>query len=582
MTNPHTSHSPSSDSRQGAVLPAVLMLLVLLAFITGAFMYNAHTAVRTSKRWKESDQCLLAIQSTLEEVKYAVYQSFETNFNNRARQWRSIAWFSNSTATTVGDTSAFVTKSEYNYYGATVKVAIARSTSTSFESMTNALYGEVTVYATGTLNGLERSICEVFRIGLQRAPIFDYAYFINNWGWFYGATITSHGDVRANGNFSMRYGPTVNGDTYAAVNPAYGAAGNNSGTRNNWNTTKYHSDAPNAARPTNPTDPSDPGGTSWNMGYDPNTTDYSYYQSLDMPYLADLSDYEWYSSNLNGTVVQDGVTIVSNIYNGPGPDGTNGTPDDGTLILDGTSNTLTVTGPVVVKGDVIIKGKVTGKGCIYAGRNVHIAGNVIAQNPPSWSKPDSNPEQTKVLNENKDMVGLAAKGNVILGNYASPNYNWYDRVKNWADVGDYEIEPSDADIGYATYTNSDGKVYFDGDYRALDGGTRFQDDGSIATNRRFYECCLSYSNFNDFADQDLNRIDAVLYNNHAQMGYVGITDNFVVNGSMVGRDDVISFDKGVILNWDIRLGSRSPEGIDTFFLPLTLAEPVTRQWREVP
>ena len=52
---------------------------------------------------------------------------------------------------------------------------------------------------------------------------------------------------------------------------------------------------------------------------------------------------------------------------------------------------------------------------------------------------------------------------------------------------------------------------------------------------------------------------------------------------MVGRDDVIWFNKAVTMNWDIRLGSRSHEGMDTyFFFPLTLAPPETKRWREVP
>ena len=48
--------------------------------------------------------------------------------------------------------------------------------------------------------------------------VFDYCYFLNNWGWFWGEKITAHGDIRSNFNFDFRYSPTVNGHIYASGN----------------------------------------------------------------------------------------------------------------------------------------------------------------------------------------------------------------------------------------------------------------------------------------------------------------------------------------------------------------------------
>ena len=50
------------------------------------------------------------------------------------------------------------------------------------------------------------------RFALMRSRVFDNAYFVNNYGWFQGSSITANGDVRANGNLYLDSGCTVNGD----------------------------------------------------------------------------------------------------------------------------------------------------------------------------------------------------------------------------------------------------------------------------------------------------------------------------------------------------------------------------------
>src|SRR6185503_11191857 len=39
--------------------------------------------------------------------------------------------------------------------------------------------------------------------------VFDYEYFLNNWGWWWGGSLSGNGDNRANWDFDFRYGPTV-------------------------------------------------------------------------------------------------------------------------------------------------------------------------------------------------------------------------------------------------------------------------------------------------------------------------------------------------------------------------------------
>lgn len=119
----------------------------------------------------------------------------------------------------------------------------------------------------------------------------------------------------------------------------------------------------------------------------------------EIPYLGNLDFYqtlaaEQDSSLLYATPGPDGrygtmddaraPAPVRHLY--AGPDGTPGTADDDMpLVLVGTAtNPIVIDGPVIVPGDVIIKGVVAGRGTIYAGRNIHIVGEISYQSPPQW------------------------------------------------------------------------------------------------------------------------------------------------------------------------------------------------------
>ncbi len=60
------------------------------------------------------------------------------------------------------------------------------------------------------------------RFELTRSQVFDYTYFVNNYGWMDGFNqndLIVNGDMRANGNFNFLNGsPTVNGSVYANNN----------------------------------------------------------------------------------------------------------------------------------------------------------------------------------------------------------------------------------------------------------------------------------------------------------------------------------------------------------------------------
>jgi hypothetical protein len=575
-------------------MPTALTILIVVGMMAGSMMHFAQTGFRMATRWRAQDQCLLAAQAAIEAAKFGINEQFKGFFTDQVQSGQSVSWFDTlewfdepelPPKNRIGPAGyRYTLPSDTNIFGATVSVTV-----TEVRTNESVYYvsKDIVMVASSRLDNVSRVIEEVVRYGLEMSRIFDYSYFINNFGWFWGSGVTSHGDVRANGNMSLNDRATVNGDAFAAPNSEIGAAGivsMSGGLWRNWSRDKYMADAPEYARPLNPPNT----GTNrivWPMGYDTNTTAHSYYHELDMPFLGDLKTYEIFASNYNGRIRQDfgaGLeTIVSNVYSGFGPDGTNGTPDDGTMILIGTEDEpVHVDGPVVIEGDVIIRGYFTGQGCIYAGRNIHIAGDVLYQDPPVWTKPDDDPTQTATINSAKDLVGFVAKGNVIMGDYTTKT--WRNRTSNYIKPSfthGYATDPSDYHLGYDSDWNTNNGYYFNGNYTAYDGG--YKDDGwGSPTPRRFYESSISDALFSSLAQQYIDRIDGIFYNNHLLSGTV---DDYEVNGSLVARDEAIIYSTKVVMNWDIRLGSRSREFIPNFvYFPQTLRMAETVRWREIP
>ena len=93
----------------------------------------------------------------------------------------------------------------------------------------------------------QKVVDTTYTFQLSRSEVFDYAYFVNNYGWMSGfgpSTLIVNGDMRANGNFNFSGGsPTVNGSVYACMNsklsPA--SAGFVTGTPVKWTTAQYAS-----------------------------------------------------------------------------------------------------------------------------------------------------------------------------------------------------------------------------------------------------------------------------------------------------------------------------------------------------
>jgi len=425
---------------------------------------------------------------------------------------------------------------------------------------------DITLVSAATVNNISETVTMVIRYQLTSSDVFDYAYFVNNYGWFWGGGITSQGDVRSNGDFNFRGNPKVNGDVYASENSDLSASGDIIGSNRNDNLDYYRNHADSQARPTDPTaDPQDIDGDGvdeqfpYPHGYDGESGGLSEQEVLAMPYLGDLGYYKSLATSKSGTIKQGGVTLANNVL------------DDNIVLVGTASSPIVIDGPVVVTGDVLIRGVVSGQGTIFSGRNTHIIGDITYENPPAWPKPDTTPGATDTTNASRDFLGLATKGNVIVGDYT--RRDWQRTVGRYLKppfTQGYQTDSTDSAIGYDSDGMSGNGYWFDGNYTGNDGGTK--EDGS---NRKYYESSYRDSYVQSIAQpsNQIRKVEAVTYTNHA---FSGRTGRFTMNGSIVSRDEAIVATGSITMNYDLRAKNRGKD----FYLPRALDLPHIQYFRK--
>lgn len=381
------------------------------------------------------------------------------------------------------------------------------------------------------------------------APVFDYAYFVNNWGWFYGGGITANGDVRSNGRFDFRYGPRVNGEIYAGQDigiDGYGIKGK--------------------------------GGDAANR--------HANYPVLAMPNLQDMSYYENIATAQGGTVTIDGVTVINGVYG-------DNTGETGNIVLVGTpSAPIVLNGPVVVRNDVIISGTVDGQGTIYSGRNIYIAKDLRYKNAPSSPRPASdNPTVVDgwvEANKDKDLLGLAAKENIVVGDYTKTGHYGYSGGDQWYADG-YIFSMGNEDVGEdgipGTYDTGESDGTFEQAYEDLDGDGTFDGNytwSNIETNvpvSQFSNLPAGVTTFSQLSSNAINTIEGVLYTNHAIPGRLGNGAKF--NGAMVSKDEALVYSNTLVFNYDERIKSKyraNPNWLIDVKLPVSTKTSIIRWW----
>lgn len=554
-------------NKKGMALITVYMVVAIILSFAGIYFSRSFHEHRFSQRHKDTLRAYYAAEAGVNLVAMDIYNEFNRLDGPNNRNLAALQAF---LLTYINDPNNLPRTGNIEDCRYRIQAPSSNSIIVVDEGMLLRLIS--TGVAPHMASTVSKTIAVTVSYRMRPSPIFDYAYFINNFGWLWGGGITVNGDVRSNGNFSFSGNPMVNGDIYASLNPDLGALGTITGNSRSQDIAQYQNQAPATARPTNPTNPADPENTAYEAGYDGTSTRYPGQDVLPMPFLGDLTQYRDLAIARNGQVSQGGNVLINNVYDGAGPDGIAGTADDGSVILIGTSaNPIVINGPVVVEEDVVIRGVVSGQGTIYSGRNTHIIGDITYSNGPSWPKPDATPQATAQDNSTRDFLGLATKGNVIIGDYT--RNDWQGTCGRYLKppfTQGYEADSTDAPLGYDSDGDPSNGYWFDGDYTSHDGGIK-DDGGGGSVPRRYYESSLSDAVIRAISasSNQIRNVNGVLYTNHAFAGRVG---SFTLNGTIISRDEAIIYSGSIGINYDVRAHGVGIESID-IFLPRDLDLP---------
>jgi hypothetical protein len=409
---------------------------------------------------------------------------------------------------------------------------------------TNAAANVFTVQATAVVRDKVRTLLATIK---KEPPskVFDYEYFLNNWGWWWGSTITGNGDNRSNWDFDFRFSPTVNGHVTASGE----IAGNNV--------------------PINPFDqPSVP--LNGLAKSDPLAYLKDGSERVKMPNLKDMSEYSALAA-LKGGVLTVGTTVINGTHTNAAQPG---------LYLVGTAaNPIVINGPVVIPGDVVISGKITGKGTLYVGGNLYVAGDMTYANSADYSTPPENmadaARDSWVANSaSKDLIAFAVRESVLGGNVNSSQWK-----SACYDPSVYGLKFVGAEAGLGADgiqgTGDDGIAYRDTDSNGVADSAWYDADGDgvVDANYNYNDLKVESSkiskiqgyptdissgdpvSFDSVASNNFNRMDGVFYCNHA-LALRSTKSGFIGNGAFICRDEAMVFSGWLKFNYDSRLHSR--------------------------
>jgi len=449
----------------------------------------------------------------------------------------------------------------------------------------------ITLRSTGWVDGnnngqkdageTSKTVVYKIRFGLDRSKVFDYAYFVNNYGWMTGFNANDlivNGDMRANGNFDFSSGiPTINGSVYASPNSKLipSAVGLVNITPTQWTNAYYNSVATIRARQAyDPSIHGSRGSAQYELwrdliydnsaqmvngrpsgavigdvngtkSYSGTLLDPTPMEELPMPDLSDLSYYQKLSKDyldqkqtfLDGTPnpyynqeafieTWDGSKYVRQSVNGN---------INGSIALIGTSNhPIKIHGPVTISGDCVIKGYVQGQGTIYTGRNVHIVGSIRYVDPPNFK--GSDPLAIDRVNEKKSILALAARASIIMGD-----------TKTFGNP--YPLKYMTPPFTHARYDENGNLI------------PAFNANEIDNTGKKKYQSVFGDDYIHSIAES-VSQIDAVLYTNFLGGGNIGTGGGGVeFNGSIISKDEaMVLFSLPLKMNYDNRIKERAMTG----------------------
>jgi hypothetical protein len=387
------------------------------------------------------------------------------------------------------------------------------------------------------------------------STVFDYEYFLNNWGWWWGNTITGDGAQRANWDFDFRDGPTVNGSIYAAdqvdenevpvqnyaVAPFGGLAGSDP-------TNLVHQGTPRVTMP--------------------NLLNFSNYIATAMTNTSDNG--LWIGSNQLVAGVLTNISTPS-----PGGNAGNMTPQSGLYVVGTPGQPITIKGTVVIPGDLVIQGTVTGQGTLYVGGNLYIAGNITYAHGPNFSEPpETQPPAARdawvAANMTNDLVAYAVRGSILAGDVTDPDWINYcfdypgsglQYVGDESHLGADGIANTPDDNIPFLHANGMMSTWYDADGDGImEGNYNYNTDINMTSTRASYINGYPTANgspvpYNQVASDNMGTLQGIFYTDHAAAMRMD-QSSAVFNGVIVSRNEQIVFQNYLTLVYDSRVNSR--------------------------
>jgi hypothetical protein len=194
----------------------------------------------------------------------------------------------------------------------------------------------------------------------------------------------------------------------------------------------------------------------------------------------------------------------------------------------------------------------------------------------------------------KDLIGFAAKGNIIIGDYtdnsATDSTNVFHKnvlplIKpgKKSKTQAYAVDPTDVALGYDDSTECPGGVTpcFSGNYDRKDLDSATGNHVSLTrlngstSDRKFYESSLNDAEFKQYVNMPTGSSSLTLagayYTNHTLAGFIPSNGMTVINGTLVSRDDGLMMNGPLQINHDIRLLSGA--AANQIVLPMAIGRP---------
>lgn len=598
MHMPILIHRRKSRNR-GSLAIGVLTLLVIVMEIGAVTLFTSNANIVRATRQENRAVLIQLADAGLQAESDAFFQSFKVTQDFTAIDSATVGADYSKPKATLNDRMATNQHFSASVVGATQVSSFVRD-------LVIVSVGWIDTNGNGVLDVGEprRAVRSTVRYSLSRAEVFDYAYFVNNYGWMQGfgpGDLIVNGDMRANGNFDFSGGtPTINGSVYAAPNnklsPAAPGIVNISPTQ--WSNAYYSANADARSRQAYDSSKHGKKGTAeyeaWKdiiydhdayvkddeisgsvvgdkdgiRAYDGTVLSPESTSTLNMPDLTDLSRYASASSSYVDSkhTYGDGtpnpgygqgayVDVWNSATNKYDRISTNGVVNGNAILIGTSDHPIKIHGPVTVTQDAIIKGTVDGQGTVYTGRNVHIVGSITYQSPPDFRGTD--PTAIDHSNEKKSMLGLAARASIIMGDTSG--------------FGGYPLQYMSPPFTHDRYDDAGNLIPA---YNAYD-----LDSYKVMK----YQSVLG-DDYIHSVSAPISQIDAVLYTNFVGGGNIGTGGGGVTfNGSIISRDEaMVLYSLPFKMNYDNRIKERSLTGSPLIDINLPRSPIVTQlNWQEV-